>query len=253
MFKDNIFQGYLRIKWFLITKFINNRQLITYFQNKFSNYHQTIFFCQDQYKLSNQQAVILTIDDGLSRGGKSTSLVTEVLNILKKNHSTATFFVCSDYLNDQQEEIDQIINQGHELGNHLQKDISNYYQFLTPIQFESELTESSKIIEKISKTKPKYFRSPNGIISKSMKEIIERSQFDHILGDVFCQDHLIKDPKYINYLIDKQIKPGSIVILHMPEKGFREHNLKTLDILLSNLNNKNINCLSLSNYRDLYL
>ena len=50
----------------------------------------------------------------------------------------------------------------------------------------------------------------------------------------------VKDPKYINYLIDKQIKPGSIVILHMPEKGFREHNLKTLDILLSNLNNKNI-------------
>ncbi len=245
MLSNKIIQSYLKFQWILITLLFNNRYIIQKFQQKFPLYNETIFYLNSK---SNDFSVILTIDDGLSRGGKKNSLVPQVLNLLNIYKSTATFFVCTDYIFDMDSDINKIINSGHEFGNHLEKDISNYYNQLTIQEFDSQINKTNYKIEIASKTKLKWFRSPEGKLNTSMKNILNKYNMIHVLGDVFCHDHLINDPYFISHILLKQIKPGSIIVLHMPEINFREYNLKTLEKILENLYYKNINCLSLSNY-----
>ena len=44
----------------------------------------------------------------------------------------------------------------------------------------------------------------------------------------------------------QQCRPGSVLILHMPEKGFREHELTVLEQVLSGLSARGLRCATLS-------
>ena len=66
--------------------------------------------------------VALTIDDGLSRRGRKTSMVTQVRDLLQAYSAHATFFVCSNYITKQDATV--LLQDGHQLGNHLGQDIA---------------------------------------------------------------------------------------------------------------------------------
>ncbi|CAD7933359.1 unnamed protein product [Amoebophrya sp. A25] len=55
----------------------------------------------------------------------------------------------------------------------------------------------------------------------------------HVLGDCFCDDLKIPDTDWIANTMSHQAKPGSILIMHMPERSRRSHLLEALDKTLS--------------------
>ena len=62
---------------------------------------------------SQKNYVYLTFDEGYEAG-----YTPKILEVLKENKVSATFFITAHYLNTQPELVKQIIEEGHIVGNH---------------------------------------------------------------------------------------------------------------------------------------
>ena len=79
-----------------------------------------------------------------------------------------------------------------------------------------------------------------------MQRVLKTHDMIHVLPDVFAHDTFIPDPKWIAKYILKKVKPGSIILIHMPEKGLREWNFEAMKLTLIGLQEKGLKVLNLS-------
>lgn len=235
------------------------RRLTGFLQTNVGSYSDTITHFETQ-----QNVVALTIDDGLSRGGKETSLVKEVGDLLCRYNAHATFFVCTDYLTDQRDEALQLLENGHELGNHMEADKAFYYSRMSPEEFQTVLQKTNaelKLLDNNQDSSARWFRAPQGILTDSMKMVLaeEGNTTKHVLGDVYCDDWRFAQDvdksgeerrraimRQAADLMLSQVQPGSIIILHMPEKGFRQGTLHALECVLDGLKERGLECVNLT-------
>eukprot|EP00434_Breviolum_minutum_P031949 symbB.v1.2.028252.t3/scaffold2980.1/size66004/1 len=192
-----------------------------------------------------QGHVSLTIDDGLCRSGKDRSMIPEVRNLLKEHQALATFFLCSDYVEGFEEEAKELLMDGHEFANHCPSDGVDYYN-MPPVDFERELLKTSKKIQDLTGASPKWFRAPQGKYSGSMHGFVSKYGMQHALGDCYCDDWAIEDSEWVAGTMLQQVRSGSVLILHMPERGFREHIFKALELLLIGLRQKDLQVVTLT-------
>ena len=211
-----------------------------------------VSFCLNSYKDTAfyfggvDGLVALSIDDGLSRGGKETSLTKEVQELLKRFDATCTFFCCSSYLEGLHDEAGSLVAAGHEFGNHMCEDRSGYSK-LPADEFDAELRAATTVIEQLpGAPRVRWFRAPQGIYTDRMRKVVQDHNLRHAIGDAYCDDWGVRDAKWIARTLLKQVKPGSIIILHMPEKGFREHTFEALELLLQGLSKRGLKCTTLS-------
>ena len=228
----------LKALWNVLTA-VNTRNIGSLVRGVFNAYRDTSFFFKDV-----EGHVALTIDDGLSRGGAETSLVTEVLQLLQQHDARCTFFVCSKYL--AAEEAAAVLLNSHELGNHMEEDRGGHYSKLSEEEFEASLQRATDMIESVPGAAVRWFRAPQGILSEAMRRVTSAKGLRHAIGDVYCDDWKVTDAKWIAETMLTQARPGSIVILHMPEKGYREHTLEALQLLLQGLTARGLKCTTLT-------
>ena len=79
-----------------------------------------------------------------------------------------------------------------------------------------------------------------------MNEILNQKGYLHVLSDVFANDTSIPDPDWISNFILKRANPGSILLIHMPEKGVREWNLEAMRMTLDALLRCNLDVVNLT-------
>eukprot|EP00797_Seminavis_robusta_P018514 Sro277_g106240.2 (294) ;mRNA; r:26261-27142 len=233
---------------------------------------------------TDQPVIALTIDDGLSRGGPETSMANDVLELLAKyDNAHATFFVCSDYVTNQEDSvIEKLLDEGHEVGNHMISDRLFYYNKLDKPEFQTQMRQANAVLDDLEEKhgkqnakktkKTRWFRAPQGLMSANMKQAMEEEgNMEHVLGDCYCDDWSFAqeadplfaaeldgdaDPKLQKYrekamkqvsnLMLSQVKAGSIAIIHMPEKGFREGNLMALEFFLQGIQKRGLRCCNLT-------
>merc|ERR1712136_72263 len=181
-----------------------------------------------------QGTVALTIDDGICRHDMERSLLEEVRTALRERGATATFMVCSDHLRGHEDAMRQMIEEGHEFGNHCPKDWGGYAS-LPSEEFEKQLLEVQHTIEGIVGAGVKWFRAPQGKYTASMRRSCQRLGLRHALGDCYCDDYAVPDSEWVAATLLRQVQSGSIIIIHMPERGYREHMLRALVLLLDGL------------------
>ena len=68
----------------------------------------------------------------------------------------------------------------------------------------------------------------------------------HVVCDAFASDTSTPDPVWISKYITKKTKPGSILLIHMPEKGVREWNLEAMELTLKWLKDNNFKVVTLT-------
>jgi len=225
---------------------VGTRNLAYFGSGLLGAYSDTVFYFSTTYYPQVQGQVALTIDDGLCRQDISCSLVSEVLELLRKYKATATFFVCSNYLRGMEDMARDLLNDGHELGNHCPED--REYASLAPSDFEAALLETSAGIEAITREQGcvNWFRAPQARLTGEMHTILQKHGLRHALGDCYCDDWAIEDPEYVASTLLSQAQDGSVIVMHMPERGFREHTLRALELLLQGLTDKGLHCETLS-------
>lgn len=211
----------------------------------------------------NKSHIILTIDDC---PGDSPIEMKLLLDCLKKHNAKATFFCTTDYISrgglETHNVMRMLLNDGHELGNHMPADIP--YWNMSAEQFEDELDRSEAILKRLD-NKPihmRWFRPPIGKLSDAMMRVLGRKGYRGVvMGDVFSNDPFIggnRDPPsqpLITYHVLhnlRRARPGSIVVFHCPNVLRRRQLVPILDELLFKWKRQQIECCTLSYYNDSY-
>ncbi len=165
------------------------------------SYRTPIQTCLDPEK----PVVALTFDDG-----PNPEITPLVLDILYENQVPATFFVCGKSIDGNEDLLKDIVENGHELGNH-----TNTHPDLTTLTQQEIQSEINLTQQKVSKIVPNYslyyFRPPYG----RYNDTVTNSTTDQIvLWDVDSDDWEATDIQTIYNHVFDNVKDQDIIIFH---------------------------------------
>ena len=193
-----------------------------------------------------EDVVAFTIDDGFCGADNLEGcMVDEVRELFKFYDAKATFFVTgSHYDKSLNSKIDLLLIDGHEFANHNMMDwpYSNYSEE----DFLIDFNRADSILESYTNSISDWYRSPFGQLSKNMQNVLDNNNVTHVVCDAFANDTAIPDSEWISKFILSRIKPGSIILIHMPEKGVREWNYEAMRLTLQGLKDRNIKVVTLT-------
>ena len=198
------------------------------------------------YFKTDEKIVAFTIDDGFcGLDNPNGCMINEVRELFKKYNSKATFFTTGSHCkNAKHSDVISLIDDGHELANHGMYD-TPYHKF-SKEEFRKDLNNTDAILKQYTEYIPNFYRAPHARYSKNMDAVIKERGMIHVVCDAFATDTSTPDPEWISSYIIKKTKPGSILLIHMPEKGVREWNLKAMELTLKWLSENNYKVVTLS-------
>ena len=158
---------------------------------------------------TTQKIIALTIDDAPTRLD-----TPQILDILRENNVRATFF-CIGYniiTEDSNREIlTRMIQDGHELGNHMSFDAPSYQ--LNDTEFTKQFLEVDEMLQEVknnthppdiptySNNNTKWFRPGHGFFTRKMVEKVQSYGYRTALGDVYPHDPAIAISSVNSYCI----------------------------------------------------
>jgi peptidoglycan/xylan/chitin deacetylase (PgdA/CDA1 family) len=151
--------------------------------------------------------VALTFDDG-----PHPVLTLQLLEILKRYHVRATFFVLGERVKLYPWTLQKIAEEGHEIGNHSYSHPS--LDRLSNEQIENEISRTQEIIKNTIGIEPSLFRPPYGAYHHNASEICGEHQLKIVLWSVDPQDWLYRDENHVYEYVTHHVKNGSIILCH---------------------------------------
>lgn len=158
-------------------------------------------------KSRNEKTIYLTFDDG------PIPVVTPfVLNTLKKFDATATFFCIGDNVRKYPEIYNQVVQDGHSVGNHTFNHLRGW-----KTKNETYIENVAKCRELVDST---LFRPPYGRGRRSQYTLLS-SHYSIIMWDVLSGDFddKMSPDKCLKKVIDNAGN-GSVVVFHDSLKAF---------------------------------
>ena len=149
--------------------------------------------------------VALSFDDG-----PHPTFTPQVLDILQQHDARATFFLIGERALRYPELVARIKSDGHEVGNHYYRDGSTFIH--SDADFLRYLKQTEQAIGPIEE--PKLFRAPGGVAWPRQMRLARAEGYTSVLGSAYPNDPTHPPARYIQWLIDKNLAPGTIVILH---------------------------------------
>jgi peptidoglycan/xylan/chitin deacetylase (PgdA/CDA1 family) len=166
-------------------------------------------------KLTQEKAIYLTFDDG-----PIPEVTDFVLQQLAKFNAKATFFAVGENVQKHPDILQQIIAQGHQIGNH------------TFNHFNGWKTEPKRYLENVKKCEdtlkpylpaeqPRFFRPPYGKLTLAQLKPLSQ-QYRLIFWDLLTYDFdATFSPEACLKISLAKTRPGSIVVFHDSLKAQR--------------------------------
>jgi peptidoglycan/xylan/chitin deacetylase (PgdA/CDA1 family) len=159
------------------------------------------------HKRTKIKEVALTFDDG------PTEFTPKFLDILKENNIKATFFCIGKQIEKYPGTFLRIIAEGHTVGNHTFSH-SNNTGFLSTLKMVEEIEKCDDVMFKIGSFKTDLYRPPFGVTNPNIAKAIKKTNKKSIGWNVRSLDTVIMDEKKILKKVTKNLKKGSIILLH---------------------------------------
>lgn len=188
------------------------------------------------HKRTKIKEVALTFDDG------PTEFTPKVLDLLKENNIKATFFCIGKQIEKYPETFQRIIAEGHTVGNHTFSHSKNT-GFLSASKMMEEIERCDEVILKVGEIKTNLYRPPFGVTNPNIAKAIRKTDKKSIGWNVRSLDTVIIDEKKIYKRITKNIKKGSIILMH--DTSGKTYNV-LVDLLLF-LKQKNYSTFTIDN------
>jgi peptidoglycan-N-acetylglucosamine deacetylase len=171
---------------------------------------------------TDEKVVALTFDDG------PTNKVEDILPILEKYNAKATFFLIGNEIVKNPEEAKMIAGAGHQIGNHT---YSHQRMVLkSPSFIKEEVEKTNKLILEAGYEGEIDFRPPNGKKLLGLPFYLNQHNIETITWNIEPDSYYTNSTDKKDY-VKKNVKPGSIILLHpMYDKTGEE--LKTLEGIL---------------------
>lgn len=167
------------------------------------------------HKRTRIKEVALTFDDG------PTEFTPKFLDLLKEHQVKATFFCIGKQIEKYPETFQRIIAEGHTIGNHTLTH-SNSTGFLSTSKMIEEIEKCDAIIKNVGNISTHLYRPPFGVTNPNIAKAIKKTNKKSIGWNVRSLDTIIDDEKKIYTRVTKDLKKGSIILLHdTSEKTYR--------------------------------
>lgn len=178
-----------------------------------------MFVCEEDEKAGNKK-VYFTFDLGYEAG-----FTGEVLDILKQHSIKATFFLCGNYLQEE-ELIGRMIAEGHTIGNHTDK-----HKDLPKLGDEAMKKDVADFTEKFEAKygaaygkKITQFRPPKGRFDERVLNEVQDQGMHAIMWSSAIVDwgkSPIKAKPSAEKIL-KRVHPGAIMLFHITNSGTPE-------------------------------
>lgn len=149
--------------------------------------------------------VALSFDDG-----PHPTFTPQVLEILERHGAKGTFFLIGERVLRHPEVVGQIRARGHEVANHYGRNGSTLGH--SDAEFVSNLEQAERALGGTEGLK--FFRPPGGVAWPGQIKLARERGYTSVLGCAYPHDPMHPPVWYIRWLVEKNLVPGAIVILH---------------------------------------
>jgi peptidoglycan-N-acetylglucosamine deacetylase len=150
--------------------------------------------------------LFLTFDDG-----PIPEVTPDVLEILKRYNAKATFFCIGENIKKHPEIFQQVIQDGHAVGNHTYNHLNGWK---TKKEEYLENIKKCREVLNLKQQSSNLFRPPYGRITPFQYSIINK-QYSIIMWDVLSEDWKKElTPEDCFQKVKRNAKPGSITVFH---------------------------------------
>ncbi|HET6531647.1 MAG TPA: polysaccharide deacetylase family protein [Actinoplanes sp.] len=172
------------------------------------------------------KTVALTFDDGPSRH------TAPILDILYRHRVPATFCLLGDNAEAQPHLARRIAREGHQICNHSRShpDLAR----ASADRVRGEVAVAQWQITRATGVRPRTFRFPYGSSDARAERIVRRYGLRPLDWDVDPQDWTRPRSGTITARVVRQVRPGSVVLLH-DGGGDRRHTVAALETIVGTL------------------
>lgn len=143
-------------------------------------------------------------------------MTPRILEILREKQVKATFFVVGDNVRKHPGLLEQIVAEGHRVGNHTFHHLSGWKtspeEYFRDVSFcEGRITDDDPFAE----IDRRLFRPPYGRMRRSQYNALRKAGYEIVLWDVLTHDY---NKRYSTEdmldVVRRYTRPGSIVVFH---------------------------------------
>lgn len=189
---------------------------------------------------TGEKVVALTFDDG------PTKKVEDILPLLDEYQAKATFFVVGKEMESNLEIGKQLVEAGHQIGNHTYSHEPMIFKRYSTIKEEIERTND--VIRAAGYEGEVDFRPPYGKKLAVLPYYLDQHQVETITWDLEPDTYFSSVEDKVNY-VKENVKPGSIILLH-PMYDQTGNELKTIEGILDSLTQKGYEFVTVNELQD---
>lgn len=206
-------------------------------------------FCGEK---TDRKVVYLTFDDG-----PHPPETERVLDVLRERGARATFFLIGSKVSGNEAVLRRMLEEGHTLGLHTYSHAGTF-PLMSFGKMLADVNEGKRAVESVAGRKISLFRPPFGVTNPTIAKVVRTLRLQTVGWDVrsfdtvYCKpsEHSCKSSEYsckqsgysckqsghdwyvpVVERIMKQVRPGSVILLHDRLDGASE----LLSLLLDNL------------------
>lgn len=192
-------------------------------------------FCREK---TDRNVVYLTFDDG-----PHPPETERVLDVLRERGARATFFLIGSKVSGNEAVLRRMLEEGHALGLHTYSHAGTF-PLLSFDKMLADVNEGKRAVESVAGKKISLFRPPFGVTNPTIAKVVRTLRLQTVGWDVRSFDtmfyksseHSCKQSGHDWYLpvverIMKQVRPGSVILLHDRLDGASELLALLLDSL----------------------
>lgn len=174
---------------------------------------------------TDQKVVALTFDDG------PTKNVDNILPLLEQYKAKGTFFLIGNEIEKNPAEAKKLVKAGEQIGNHT---LSHQRMVLkSPTFIKEEIEKTDQLIRQAGYKGEIDFRPPNGKKLIGLPFYLSQHNRETIMWNLEPDTYYTSAADKINY-VKKNVKPGSIILIHAMYDNTGEE-LKAINGILQTL------------------
>lgn len=173
--------------------------------------------------------IYLTFDEGYEAG-----YTPQLLSTLKENQVKATFFITAHFVNTQPDLVQQMIEEGHIIGNHTVNHKS--MPELTEDKIKTEVMDLHQVINEKFNYEMKYIRPPKGEYSEKTLQVTNQLGYTTVMWSFAYEDwneEKQPDEQSAKKKVLDNLHNGEIMLLH----GNSKTNTNILDSVIKEAKN----------------
>ena len=167
-------------------------------------------------------------------GAGDLKIATELLNILSKTSTPITVFAVGTFLKSNPEFAKQILDGGHDLGNHTMT--HTQMKTISAKRVDQEISECAAVLKKLTGNHGSFFRPSGTQYSTALiRKTAQKYGYKNCISyDVDSHDYQDPGKAAVISNVNKGIKGGSIISLHFGH----QNTVDALPALIENIKSK---------------